>query len=508
MNKKINLLLASTVFLATQPLQAFAVVGKVEFSTVGATAVSQSGATRALTKGAEIDVGDTIQTNDARAQVKFTDGGYVSLQPNTTFKVEDYAYAAKKDGTDKSFFSLIKGGMRAITGLVGKTNKQAYRLNTPVATIGIRGTEFVAEYNDKLLVKVGEGAVYMANNGGDVTLYAGQIGEVSDSNDKPELTDEEPSVGAKGPQGGKSGEVQEQAEKESEQQSQFSESEQTNENGEVESIVVVDKVKPEPKPEPEFFTFSGPVAIAEFDDGADISIEEDNTLKFKANGDFLGFKNNEEGIKVVEFTGNTVDKGQVGVGNDKLSWMRLTGGTFVKTFNGGSPTTEVNTNTHVIFGQFTPSTHMASLASGGYSATFNLAGGTQPTNESGAKGHITSGRLTVDFSDASVDLLMALTNGGHNYNVNASGYIGGGDSFSVSANSQGSKFYFNHGHATSANCHDGSCNFNGKGFFVGANAGKAALTYAISGTSSGGNITGVAGFVNTGNNNNVNTRTR
>lgn len=498
MNKKINLLLVSALFAAAQPLQAFAVVGKVEFSTAGVTAVSQSGATRALNKGAEIDVGDTIQTNDARAQLKFTDGGYVSLQPNTTFKVEEYAYADKKDGTDKSFFSLLKGGMRAITGLVGKTNKQAYRLNTPVATIGIRGTEFVAEYDNKLLVKVGEGAVYMANNGGDITLYAGQIGAVGDSNDKPELTDEEPSVGAKGPQGGESEEAQEQAEKESEQQNQFTESEQANQNGEAEIIAnKIEKPEKEPTPELKPFNYTGSVGVAEYSEyGGSIDVETGNTLKFKANGDFLGYEGNscECSHKEVKFTGNTVDKGHVGSGNDRLSWMRLTGGNFIATIDGYPPTTEANTNTHVIFGQITPASHMAALASGNYHATYNFAGGTKTTNASGATGHVTSGSLDVDFSYASVNLSMGLNNGGHNYSVSASGYT------------SGAKFYLNSGYATSSNC-DGSCGFNGKGFFVGANAGKAALTYSIQGAL-GGDVVGVAGFVSNGNQNNVYTRTR
>jgi hypothetical protein len=464
MNKKTNLLLASALFLAMQPLQGLAAVGQVEFSTVGVIAMNQSGTTRALNKGSEIDIGDTIQTNDARAQLKFTDGGYISLQPNTAFKVEDYAYTSKKDGTDKSFFSLIKGGMRAITGLVGKSNKQAYRLNTPVATIGIRGTEFVAEYDTKLLVKVGEGAVYMANNGGDITLYAGQIGEVNDSNDKPALTDEEPSVGAKGPEGGKSGDVQEQAEKESEQQNQFSESEQTNEQGEV-TIITNDTDK----------TYSGTVAWADYCDGACTHIDDTNKLKFKANGDFIGF---EKDVHVVDFTGSTVDKGHVGSGDDQLSWMRLTGGSFNETVD-GSLVTESNSNTHVIFGQATSPSQMENLTSSHVSATYNLAGGTQTTNENGALGSISYGTLSVDFYYASVDLLMELTNGGHDYSVSASGSMNNLNGSAVSE----------------TNCDGEGCNFYGIGFFVGADAGKAALAYKITGTESGGAITGVAGFV-------------
>jgi hypothetical protein len=61
-------------------------------------------------------------------------------------KVEKFAYEEAKPENDGVIFGLIKGGLRSITGLLGKRNHERFVLNTPTATIGIRGTTFIAEY--------------------------------------------------------------------------------------------------------------------------------------------------------------------------------------------------------------------------------------------------------------------------------------------------------------------------------------------------------------------------
>lgn len=188
---------------ACYPLAGFAATaGKVEFSVGNVTAIGGDGRSRPLAKGEDINTGDTIQTGDGRAQVRFTDGGFISLTPKTEFKVNEYNYSGKADGTEKGFFGLVKGGLRAITGAIGHTNKKTYLVNTPVATIGIRGTEFLATMDDKLIVKVGDGAVYISNDSGDIVLYKGQSGEVGGVGAKPQYSNDEPLVTAAGPSGG------------------------------------------------------------------------------------------------------------------------------------------------------------------------------------------------------------------------------------------------------------------------------------------------------------------
>ncbi|HLD08677.1 MAG TPA: hypothetical protein VJB68_01370, partial [Methylophilaceae bacterium] len=90
--------LIAVIISAAFPIVSHAAAGRVEFAIGNVTASGADGRERPLTKGGEINNGDTIQTADGRTQIKFTDGGYMSLQPNTQFKVDDYAYEGKADG--------------------------------------------------------------------------------------------------------------------------------------------------------------------------------------------------------------------------------------------------------------------------------------------------------------------------------------------------------------------------------------------------------------------------
>ena len=139
------LALAVAVAAGALPLTAFAAAGKVHFAFGQVSAENTAGETRKLKRGNEIEPGDTISTERGRAQLRFNDGAFVSLQPRTSFKIDDYNYDEKEDdGDQRSFFSLFRGGLRTVTGAIGRRNRTAYRLTTPVATIGIRGTGYTA----------------------------------------------------------------------------------------------------------------------------------------------------------------------------------------------------------------------------------------------------------------------------------------------------------------------------------------------------------------------------
>ncbi len=86
--------------------------------------------------------GDRVLTGaDGRVELRFLDGGVMVVQPNSDFKVEAFRYDA---GGEKGFYALAKGALRAVSGAIGKRNQADYRLTTPTATIGIRGTEYEA----------------------------------------------------------------------------------------------------------------------------------------------------------------------------------------------------------------------------------------------------------------------------------------------------------------------------------------------------------------------------
>lgn len=83
---------------------------RVEFAIGNPTAQGPGGTVRPLTKGVEIGTGDTVETKDGRVQLRFVDGAYVSLQPQSQFRIDDFRFNGQQDGSERGFFSLLKGG--------------------------------------------------------------------------------------------------------------------------------------------------------------------------------------------------------------------------------------------------------------------------------------------------------------------------------------------------------------------------------------------------------------
>ena len=100
------------------------------------------GAMLVLGQKSEVFPGDVLLTQkDSYAQINFTDGSSLTMRPLTQIKLDAYSYVPDKPAADNAFFRLIKGGMRTVTGLIGKRgNQDAYRIGTATATIGIRGS--------------------------------------------------------------------------------------------------------------------------------------------------------------------------------------------------------------------------------------------------------------------------------------------------------------------------------------------------------------------------------
>ena len=100
-----------------------------------------TGGSRLLKQGDFIYVSDEIITsNRSFAVLQFEDGAKVTVRPDSTLIIESYIYNG--DGGDEATLSLVEGGLRVITGAMAKTNPETYKVRTPVALMGVRGTEF------------------------------------------------------------------------------------------------------------------------------------------------------------------------------------------------------------------------------------------------------------------------------------------------------------------------------------------------------------------------------
>jgi len=198
----VGIALAAT--LATSALASTGTVTQIS----GTLSVQKpDGTVRILSQRSEIGSGDTINTQkDSYAQIRFSDGGQVTLKPNTTVKIENFRFAEDKPQEDSFLFGLVKGGLRAVTGIVGKRNRDKYQLGTATATIGIRGTTYSADdcVNNRtsaecgrlepaVYVSVADGEVVVKNGAGELGLTAGQFGLIA-PNQRPLFLSTDPGL--------------------------------------------------------------------------------------------------------------------------------------------------------------------------------------------------------------------------------------------------------------------------------------------------------------------------
>jgi FecR-like protein len=186
------------------------IAGSVALAQGSVTDTAKDGGSRQLKDGDNVYPGDSfVLGSESYLDLDLEDTGRILLRPNTSFQIQSYHYDADAhepvDASgqplikpasaqpENAFFKLIKGGLRAVDGVIGKTNPQNYGVETPVATIGVRGTAFDVRYcgddctdeadaggkpDNGLYTSVSDGTVDVKNDDGDVVTPAGHSGYV------------------------------------------------------------------------------------------------------------------------------------------------------------------------------------------------------------------------------------------------------------------------------------------------------------------------------------------
>jgi hypothetical protein len=166
----VALLSAGLLWLCMQVVHAqpTAVVGDVTIVVGKAKLRQGNGQWQALKTGDRIHEDTRLVTEaDGYVYVKTVDSGFISLRPNSALSVESYHYDPQRPNDTRIKLTLHKGVMRSISGVGAQNAKDKFRLNTPVAAIGIRGTDF-STFTDSAttLLSVRSGGVVASPFGG------------------------------------------------------------------------------------------------------------------------------------------------------------------------------------------------------------------------------------------------------------------------------------------------------------------------------------------------------
>ena len=166
------------VTLMLQISWAAPIAGHVILTKGNVTAVMENGDSRALKRRSEIFNGDVIKTGPAGSvQIRFVDKALMTIKANSEMNIESYLMAQQSESGDKEqvLMSLVKGGFRTITGTIGKGDKDAYKVNTPAASIGIRGTNYEVqqEADGGFVMGVYSGGIQVENEAGVIDLGEG-----------------------------------------------------------------------------------------------------------------------------------------------------------------------------------------------------------------------------------------------------------------------------------------------------------------------------------------------
>jgi hypothetical protein len=172
----------------------------------GVLHATHNGESRLLSVKSEVMEGDVLKTEkNTYARIKFVDGGEIVLRPETELKVDAYAYrpVPEQGHEDNVLLNLTKGGLRSVTGLLGKRSPDKFKMTTATATIGIRGTHFGALLCDNncgniptvsgtplangLYTDTAQGTTVITNAAGSVTVPAGSYSFTPGPNTAPKL---------------------------------------------------------------------------------------------------------------------------------------------------------------------------------------------------------------------------------------------------------------------------------------------------------------------------------
>jgi hypothetical protein len=181
------ILLPLPAFAAGQALEDDGVVGTILEVEGSGTVTPPGGTATPAAVNTPVHLNDTVQTGaQSRIFIQFIDETELTLSENAKATIDNYVFDADDNSQNKAAYSIMDGAFQYVSGLIGHKENPDVRVDTPVGSIGVRGTNFWGgnidgDYN----VAVNEGQVALKTDAGEETVNKGEGTSVHDRSLRP-----------------------------------------------------------------------------------------------------------------------------------------------------------------------------------------------------------------------------------------------------------------------------------------------------------------------------------
>ena len=121
---------------------AYADIGSVN-ELKGTAVIKRGKETITIVNGTKIEINDKIETKNGVVNIKFKDDTTVKVTENSALVIDDFVYDPKNAAGGKLSLKAAAGTVRYVSGNIAHNNPNSVKINTPTASIAVRGTDFV-----------------------------------------------------------------------------------------------------------------------------------------------------------------------------------------------------------------------------------------------------------------------------------------------------------------------------------------------------------------------------
>ena len=139
-------LLALSLIISSNP--AIAGIGKITEQLDSPASIQRSKMTLPGTKGTGVEMEDAVQTARGKVGIVFDDETKVQVNENSRLVIDDFVYDPKSKDTGKLALNMASGTVRYASGAIAKNNPNSVAINTPTATVAVRGTDFTGTVSE------------------------------------------------------------------------------------------------------------------------------------------------------------------------------------------------------------------------------------------------------------------------------------------------------------------------------------------------------------------------